>query len=191
MIINTRKLILSAMFLAIGIILPTVTMHIPGVGRMLLPMHIPVLLCGFICGAPYGALVGFTLPLCNSILFGAPPMMPVAIAMSIELLFYGLVSGLLYRKLGRYQLGVYFSLIPAMIVGRIAWGITSYLLFSILGNAFTWMIFLTQAFVSAIPGIIIQFILIPAIVINLKKTNMEVYLDGKRDNKAYKRNIKK
>jgi predicted membrane protein len=179
--VNTRKLVLSAMFLAIGIILPMVTMHVPGVGRMLLPMHIPVLLCGFICGAPYGALVGFILPLCNSILFGAPPMMPVAIAMSIELLFYGLMSGLLYKQLGRYKLGIYFSLIPAMIVGRIAWGITSYILFSILGNSFTWMIFLTQAFASAIVGIILQLILIPAIIISLKKTNMEVFLDGKRE----------
>ncbi|WP_097004068.1 ECF transporter S component [Lacrimispora amygdalina] len=178
---NTRKIVLSALFLAIGIVLPTVTMHVPGIGRMLLPMHIPVLLCGFICGAPYGAIVGSILPICNSVLFGAPPLMPVALAMSIELLFYGMMSGILYRQLKRYKFGIYYSLILTMTIGRIAWGITSYLLFSILGNSFTWIIFLTQAFASAIPGIIIQLIIVPAIVISLRKTDMEVYLYGKRE----------
>lgn len=178
---NTRKVILSALLLAIGIVLPSVTMHIPGIGRLLLPMHIPVLLCGFICGAPYGAIVGLILPICNSILFGAPPMMPVALSMSVELLFYGMMSGVLYRQLKRYKLGIYYSLILAMIIGRIAWGIMSFILFSILGNSFTWIIFFTQVFASAIPGIIIQLVLIPAIVINLKKTDMEVLLDGKRE----------
>ena len=60
---NVKNLALSAMFIAIGQVLPFFTGQIPQIGNMLLPMHIPVLLCGLICGWKYGALVGFTTPL--------------------------------------------------------------------------------------------------------------------------------
>lgn len=83
--ISTKKMVLSALLMALGMILPMLTMQIPTIGNMLLPMHIPVLLCGFICGAPYGALIGFALPIARSIVFGAPIMMPNALAMSFEL----------------------------------------------------------------------------------------------------------
>lgn len=166
---NTGKIILAAFFLALGIVLPFLTMQIPSIGNMLLPMHIPVLLCGFICGAPYGAAVGFILPLLRSILFGVPVMIPNALAMSVELLCYGMFSGCLYKLLKHKKCGIYVSLISAMLIGRIAWGITSFFLFKILGNEFTWMIFATQAFVNAIPGIVIQLILIPAIIVSLGK----------------------
>ena len=86
-IINTKKMVLSALLLALGMILPMLTMQIPTIGNMLLPMHIPVLLCGFICGAPYGAMIGFALPIIKSIVFGTPILMPNALAMSFELLF--------------------------------------------------------------------------------------------------------
>lgn len=177
---NTRKMVLSALLMALGIILPFVTMQVPEIGNMLLPMHIPVLLCGFICGAPYGAIIGFMLPLIRSILFGAPVMMPSAIAMAIELMFYGMISGLLYNKLKKVKFGIYLTLIPSMLIGRIAWGIAAFVLFTVLGNSFTWMIFMTQAFVNAIPGIVIQLILIPIIVSSLKKIEMEVFFNGER-----------
>lgn len=166
---NTKKMVLSALLLALGIILPFVTMQVPEIGNMLLPMHIPVLLCGIICGAQYGAIIGFILPLMRSILFGAPVMMPIAIAMAIELMFYGLISGLLYSKLKSMKLGIYLTLITAILLGRIAWGIASFVLFKALGNPFTWLIFMTQAFLNAIPGIVIQLVLIPIIIANLKK----------------------
>lgn len=92
-IINTKKMVLSALLLALGMILPMLTMQIPTIGNMLLPMHIPVLLCGFICGAPYGAMIGFALPIIKSIVFGTPILMPNALAMSFELLCYGFFSG--------------------------------------------------------------------------------------------------
>lgn len=171
---NTRKIILSALFLGIGLVLPFFTMQIPAIGNMLLPMHIPVLLCGFICGAPYGAIVGFILPLLRSFLFGAPVIMPVASAMSIELLFYGMLSGILYKRFRSTRFGIYLTLIPTMIIGRIAWGVTEIILFSFLGNPFTWKIFVTQGFINAVPGIILQLFLIPAVVIGIKKSGMEV-----------------
>lgn len=173
-------MVLSAFLLALGIILPFVTMQVPEIGNMLLPMHIPVLLCGFICGAPYGAMIGFIMPLLRSILLGAPVMMPTALAMAIELMVYGITSGFLYHKCKDLRFGIYLTLIPTMLIGRIAWGITAFFLFKALGNSFTWMIFATRAFTNAIPGIVIQLIIIPIILASLKKTNMEVYLDGDR-----------
>lgn len=166
---KTIKLVLTAFFIALGLVLPFVTMQVPSIGNMLLPMHIPIILCGFLCGGPYGLIAGFIVPLLRSVLFGAPPMMPIAVAMSVELATYGLVTGLLYHKLSDKRWGIYISLIIAMIAGRVVWGITSFGLFSALGNTFTWKIFLVQAFVNAIPGIIIQLIFIPLIVYQLRR----------------------
>lgn len=174
---NTKKMVLSALFLAIGIILPSITMQIPAIGNMLLPMHIPVLLCGFICGAPYGAVVGFIVPLLRSAAFGMPVMMPVAFAMAIELLCYGMFSGILYDWLKGVKGRIHISLIATMLIGRAAWGIVAYGLYSFIGGEFSWMIFVSQAFLNAIPGIIIQLIVIPAIVVSVGK--MELGRDRK------------
>lgn len=172
--VNTKKIVLSAMFVALGIVLPFLTMQVPVIGNMLLPMHIPVLLCGFICGAPYGALAGLITPLLRSAILHAPVMMPTAITMSVELLFYGMIAGLLYSRLKNKRFGIYLSLIPAMLIGRIMWGLASIVVFNIMNVSFTWQIFFVQAFAKAVPGIVIQLILIPAIVSFLRKMNLEI-----------------
>lgn len=169
---NTKKLVLSALFIALGIVLPFFTGQLPQIGNMLLPMHIPVLICGFVCGAPYGLAVGFIVPLLRSIMFGRPMMVPTAIGMAIELAVYGLVTGLMYAKFKHKKLGIYVSLITAMIVGRIIWGIASFIIYHILGNPFTWEIFAAEAFVNAVPGIIVQLILIPALIYALRKARL-------------------
>lgn len=166
---KTKKLTLSALFIALGIVLPFFTGQVPHFGNMLLPMHIPVLLCGFVCGSPYGMLVGGIIPLLRSLLFGRPILLPTAIAMAVELATYGAVTGLLYRRLKNHKLGIYLSLLCAMLAGRVTWGLTSLILYRILGNPFTWEIFAAEAFVNAIPGIIVQLVLIPAVLYLLKK----------------------
>ena len=93
-----RQLVLAALFLALAFVLPLLTGQVPKVGNMLCPMHFPVLLCGFVLGGPWGLAVGFAAPLLRSVLFGMPPMFPVAISMAFELATYGLVSGLLWRR---------------------------------------------------------------------------------------------
>lgn len=155
--------------LALGIVLPFVTMEVPRIGNMLLPMHIPVLLCGFLCGGPSGFLLGLILPIVRSLIFTAPPMMPTAVAMAAELATYGLVTGVLYQKLKEHKFRIYGSLICAMILGRVVWGLCSLGLYHILGNSFTWKIFALQGFVNAVPGIVIQLILIPVIVLAVQK----------------------
>lgn len=169
---NVKKLVLAAFFMALGIILPFFTGQIPQIGNKLLPMHIPVLLCGFICGWQYGLAVGFVTPLLRSMMFGMPAIMPTAIAMAFELAAYGFTTGILYRKLPKKNYSFYISLVGAMIVGRIVWGIVSVVLYGIQGNAFSVQIFLTGAFLNAVPGIILQIVLIPAVMIALKKAGV-------------------
>ena len=161
---NTKKLVLSALFLAIGLILPFITMQIPAVGKMLCPMHIPVLLCGFIVGWPYGLLVGFITPLIRSVLFGMPMMVPNAVCMAFELATYGFVAGILSKKMRKDMKSLYIALVAAMLVGRVVWGLVSAIVYTLMGAGFTWKLFFMGGFVNAIPGILIQLILIPLLV---------------------------
>ena len=116
--VQIRKLTYSALYLAIALVLPFLTGQIPEIGSMLCPMHIPALLCGFVCGWPWGLAVGFVSPLLRSLLFGMPTAYTAA-AMAFELAAYGAVSGILYRIFPRRNWSVYVTLIAAMIVGRL------------------------------------------------------------------------
>ncbi len=169
---KTLKLVLSAGFLTLGLILPFFTAQIREIGNMLLPMHIPVLICGFVCGWQYGLAVGFITPLLRSMVFGMPPMFPTATAMAFELASYGAVSGLLYRALPRKNVSVYISLIGAMIAGRLIWGLINVPIYGIAGKAYSWQIFMGGAFLNAIPGIILQLVMIPIIIIALQRAGI-------------------
>ncbi len=162
---NLRKLVLSAAFLAAGMVLPLLTAQIKEIGDTLLPMHMPVLLCGFLCGPQYGLAVGMILPFLRSAVFGMPPLYPNAVWMAFELATYGFVSGFLYKRSKRRDTGyLYFCLIAAMILGRVVWGVSKSILLGIAGKAFTWQAFIAGGLLDAIPGIILQLILIPLIV---------------------------
>ncbi len=165
------NLCLSAMFVAIGIVLPFVTGQIPQIGSMLLPMHLPVLLCGLICGWQYGAVVGFILPPLRYVLFGMPPIFPTGVSMAFEMAAYGLLVGLLYsRSKWKCVLSLYRSLILAMIGGRIVWGVVRVICSGVSGNPFTWKLFLSGAFLTAIPGIVLQLVFIPLVMVALDRT---------------------
>lgn len=167
---NTKQLVLAALCVALGVVLPVAFHSIPNAGSVLLPMHIPVLLCGLICGWQYGGAVGFVMPLLRYLIFGMPPM-PNAVSMAFELAAYGLVIGLLYFHARRKNLlSVYISMLVAMIAGRAVWGIVQMVVLGLSG--FTWKMFLAGAFLNAIPGIILQLILIPAIMAVLDRTGL-------------------
>lgn len=166
--INT--MVLAAMFLGIGFILPIFTNQIKEIGDSLLPMHIPVMLCGLICGKRYGFFVGLILPLLRGFAFGMPPIYPNAVWMAIELSVYGFVIGFLYFRINpKDTKSVYISLVSAMITGRLAWGISKTILLGLNGKAFTVSMFIVGGFVDAIPGIILQLVLIPSIMLILNK----------------------
>ncbi len=167
-----KKLVYSAMCLALCLVLPFLTGQIPEIGSMLLPMHIPVLLCGFLCGGGWGAAVGFTAPLLRHLLFGMPPM-PGCISMAFELATYGLVVGLLHKRMGKGMQGIYASLICAMVAGRLIWGGTQMAIMGLNGGSFPFSAFVAGAFTSAIPGIVLQLMLVPVLVRALDKAGVK------------------
>ena len=164
-----KKLTWSALFLSIAFIMPFLTGQIPQIGAMLCPMHIPVLLCGFLCGAPWGLLVGFIAPILRSIILGMPLFFPAALCMALELGVYGGVAGFLHRRFPKGNAFVFLSLIIAMISGRIIWGIAMFICMNIVGGQFGLDIFIAGAVTNAIPGIVIQLILIPLLVVSIEK----------------------
>lgn len=167
------NIVLAAMFLAIGIVLPFFTGQIKQIGNMLLPMHLPVMLCGLICGWQYGAVVGCVTPLLRSVLFSMPVMFPNAFAMAFELATYGLVIGLLFSHFKKKSIkSIYISLLVAMVSGRIVWGIVEMCILGFGEGGFTLTMFVTGSFLNAIPGIILQIVLIPVIMLALSKTQL-------------------
>ena len=157
---KTKEITLSGIFLLLGLILPFVTGQVPQFGSMLLPMHLPVMLAGLCLPMPNAVLVSFLLPIIRSLLFAMPPMYPTAIAMAFELGTYAIVINFIFKRLkNKNILAVYCSLIPAMLIGRIVWGGIMYMLTGIGFQAF-----LASAFINAIPGIVLQLVLIPLIM---------------------------
>lgn len=167
--VQTRQLALTALFIALGLVLPFFTAQIPTIGRALLPMHLPILLAGFVGGWQTGLIAGLITPLLRSFLIGMPPLFPTATAMAFELAAYGFLTGLFYSKLRGTNLGVLTSLVGAMLGGRIVWGIAQLFLLGLSGASFGWQAFLAGAFINAVPGIILQLILIPLIVHALQR----------------------
>ncbi|MBO4979487.1 MAG: ECF transporter S component [Clostridia bacterium] len=162
---RTKKLILAALFLALAYLLPFVTGQMREIGNMLCPMHIPVLLCGFICGWPWGLAVGFVAPLFRSLTVGMPHFFPSAVCMAVELAVYGAICGLMHRLLPRKKVFIYLSLLIAMIAGRLVWGAAMFVCLGATGGSFTAAAFVAGAVTNAIPAIVIQIVLVPVLVL--------------------------
>ena len=170
--LSVRRLTLSAMLLAVGMLLPFLTGQIQHIGNMLLPMHLPVFVCGMICGPMWGLAVGAVLPVLRSMVFGMPVLMPAAAAMAFELAAYGFVSGMLRRRLPKTLPMLCVSLVSAMLFGRIVWGLVSIPVYGLASKSFSWQIFVANGFVNAVPGMILQLIAVPAIVSALEKARL-------------------
>ncbi len=163
------KICFSGILFAVGYILPFLTGQIPEIGNMFCPMHLPILICGLICGWKYGVIVGITLPIFRSLTIGMPPLYPTAIAMAIEMGMYGFITGLFNKKIDKVW-KLYFALISAMLLGRLVWGLVMWII-ALTNNIieFSFNIFITGAFLTAWPGILIQLILVPIVVMSIKK----------------------
>lgn len=169
--IKTKELSRAGLFLALGLIIPYIFHMLGGMaGQIFLPMHLPVILCGFLLGGRYGLIVGIITPLLNSLLTGMPPIYPTGVAMAFELGTYGLISGYLYK---RKRINMFISLISAMLLGRLVSGAVNYILLSMMGKKYMLEVFLASSFITPIWGILIQLILIPFLV-KLVNSNKEM-----------------
>jgi len=167
-----RKLVYSAVCLALALVLPFLTGQLQQLGNALCPMHIPVLLCGFLCGWPWGLAVGATAPLLRFFMFGMPPPFPIGVPMAFELAVYGAVCGFLHPRLPQKLSSPYITLLTAMLSGRVVWGLARFLLAGLQATEFPFSAFVAGAFTTAIPGIAIQLILIPLLVTALTRAGL-------------------
>ena len=161
---KTRKLVMSALFLALAYTMPFLTGQIPEIGAMLCPMHIPVLLCGFVCGWNWGLAVGMIAPLLRALSLGMPPLFPTAVCMAFELAAYGVTAGLCYQWLPHKKPMIYGALLISMLAGRLVWGASMLLCLGVSGKSFPFSAFVSGAVTNAIPGILLQLILVPVLV---------------------------
>lgn len=159
----------AALFLALTYLLPFLTGQIPEIGAMLCPMHLPVLLCGFLCGWQWGGIVGLTAPLLRSLTLSMPPLYPTAVCMALELATYGIAAGLLYHLLPPKKPFLYPALLLSMVAGRLVWGGAMLACMGVQGKPFGIAAFLSGAVTGAIPGIVLQILLIPPIVLLLDR----------------------
>ena len=162
---STQQLVFAGLCLAAGIVLPFVTGQIPFIGNLLLPMHIPVFVCAFCSSKRYSTAVGLILPLLRSALFSVPTFFPNAVATAVELATYALVASLIFHALNRRTAAaIYIAMLPSMLVGRIAWGVARWLMMGFGSEPFTLPYFAVEAFVNALPGIVLQLIVVPVLV---------------------------
>ncbi|MEA4912191.1 MAG: ECF transporter S component [Oscillospiraceae bacterium] len=166
---KTRSLVFAGLCVALGVALPIAFHSIPNAGSIFLPMHIPVLLCGLLCGPWYGLACGVLAPLLSSLLTGMPPA-AILPGMLCELAVYGLVSGLMYRAAAGKRGGIYISLITAMLAGRVVSGVLNALIFRA-GN-YSMQMWLAASFVTALPGIAVQLVVIPLLALALQKAKL-------------------
>jgi len=172
--LQVQRLTYAAVYLALAVLLPQLTGRIPEIGKMLCPMHIPVLLCGFVCGWSWGMAVGLLAPVLGSVTFGMPQLYPTAVTMTFELAAYGCMAGVLHKRLPDFRGRLYVALLIAMIIGRVVWGLANYALSLLFGLDFSPAIFLAGAVLDALPGIILQLVLIPPMVVLMNRAGLDL-----------------
>lgn len=167
-----KQVTLCAACIALCYVFP-IAFHALGLGYTFSPMHIPVLLCGLVCGAGYGCFCGLAGPVLSSVLSGMPSATGL-ISMVPELMIYGFVSGLVMKliRTKNLYLDLYIALVAAMLLGRVAGGVASAIFYMGTGEAYSIAIWATSYFVGAVPGIITHLILIPLLVITLMKAKV-------------------
>ena len=192
-------MVITAMLLAVGLVLPFLTGQIQAIARTISPLHIPVLICGLCCGWKWGLGLGIILPLLRGLIFGMPVFPTSALPMAFELGAYGLLTGLLYKAFlkavsGRSRASadtqgsgntrggkghlplILAALIISMIIGRFVGGAAKAVLLSLgvigSGSPFTFAAFFSSYFVSTAVGAVIHIILVPAVVLALEKAGL-------------------
>ncbi len=169
---HVKNITVCAMCVALCYVLPLL-FHATGVGSAFSPMHIPVLLCGLVCGGVYGGICGILGPLLSSLLSGMPPVLMLT-RMIPELFAYGLIAGICmrYMKVGNSVADTYISLIAAMCVGRIVGGIATFVFYKVTANAYNFSMWFASYFAEAVPGIIVQLIVVPLLVLTLQQARV-------------------
>lgn len=181
---SLNRMIVTAVLLAVGMVLPLLTGQIPTIGKALSPLHIPAFICGLTCGWAWGAALGVVLPLLRSVVFGMPPLVVGAVPMAFELAVYGAVCGMLYplvlrrpvekvRSLkGWHVIAMIITLLCAMVAGRLVGGAVKAAVLGLTGGKYSMQAFVTAYFADSALGAVIHLMLVPAVVSALEKAKL-------------------
>ena len=169
---SVKKLCLCALCIALCCVLPT-AFHGLGLGGALSPMHLPVLLCGLICGGWPGAVCGAVGPVLSSVITGMPGSAQL-IHMVPELLAYGLCAGLLMKlwRTGSLYADLYLALVPAMVLGRVVGGAVQALEYLGGTEGYSLAMWAGSYFVGTMPGAVLQLVVLPTLVVALVKAGL-------------------
>jgi len=170
---KTKKIISTAVCIAMCVVLPIALHAIPNVGSLISPMHVPVFICALVCGPFWGVVCGLVGPFLSSVITQMPPIAYLP-SMLVELAVYGFACGLLYRRLAGRRGGVYIPLVTAMVLGRVVWGLVMVVLMGLTAQSFTVGAFVSGALLNAIPGIVVQLVLIPLLVAALERASLKL-----------------
>lgn len=176
-----KQMVISAILIAVGLVLPFLTGQIQSIAKIISPMHIPALIAGLTVGPVWGAAVGFITPLLRSVLFGMPPaIIPTALAMAFELCTYAVITGLLYPRLLKVRAlrkaahlpAILIAMIVAMVLGRCVGGAVQAILLGITGGSYSLQAFVAAYFTGTALGALIHLVIVPAVVIALEKAKL-------------------
>lgn len=162
----TKRLVIAGLFLAIGVLIPSIFHTVGIAGTVFLPMHIPVLLGGFLLPPHLALILGMVTPLLNSMVTGMPQLFPIGLIMIFELGFYGFIASILYRKL---RMPSILSLIFSMFVGRIVAGLIVFILATFFQVQMDPILYIIGGASTGLPGIIIQLVLVPTLIHSIVK----------------------
>ena len=158
-----KNMKISLIALAAAVVLAAVGDLFP-FGERLLLMQLPVLLCGFLCGAPFGAAVGMLTPFLSFLLRGTPAFYPDAVAMSAEYLLFGAMASPIFRGFAKSTVSIYASLFVAMAAGRVGWAAAEYIMVELAHRDFHISALLHQEILAVWPGILLQLAAVPLLV---------------------------
>jgi hypothetical protein len=174
---RARELSLGGLFIALGIILPMAFHAIGGgkIGSVFLPMYLPVLACAMLVSPPIAAAVALLTPTLSSALTGMPPILPYLPVMAAELVVMATLASLLHRRLKLHALP---TVVLALLSGRVVLGLMAAVLVAalpagmqqslpdVMHQPVAWVIAATA---TALPGLILQIIAVPAVVAIVEK----------------------
>lgn len=174
---NLYRMVVTAVLLAVGMVLPFLTGQLQSIGKLISPLHIPAFICGLTCGPWWGAALGLVLPVLRSVVFGMPKLMPTAIAMMFELAAYAAVAGMLYPMMlkalkNKRLAAMLIALVIAMLAGRVAGGVAQAVILGAQGSSYGFGMFVAGYFGSNLVGAAIHLVVVPVVVLALEKAKL-------------------
>ncbi len=163
---NQKRALFAAACTLLGLVLHLVLSLVPNGEIHLAPLQLPVLLCGLVCGWPFGLLCGLCTGGLGALLPGMLPLLP---RMLLELCAYGAISGLMMRFVHTRRLfaDLYLSLAGAQLLGRAAAGAANAFFF--FAGEYSAALWLRESFLIVWPGIFTQLLLLPMMAASLEK----------------------